>query len=529
MASMALATPQRLNLTQPLDHTNPMDQVTIPQLYILDEDNYNGNNVMFLYTGGESDIDYYWNSSGGTFREWGAQSNALVVFAEHRFYGTSFPQQADDVSLYRGLTLENVIADMIALIKHLNQQYKTQFRVVTAGGSWAGELAAYVRLRGAQMGVVAAVASSAPFGMMGYRPHTIGPNPTNDIPMDFEYYRRVESVIYQLNPQCASVTTKAMEQLKSMAVAKNFVGIQQSLKLCSTPTANDMNQIYFWIRDAFAGLVQSNHPNNDPKRSWPAVQACDAMRPYFTADPIEALVKSFIEASYGPADDNMDQVGCYVADTDDFSTLVSSHYRSTTQHRRPRFTPITTSNRQGRVHPPVLAKDDLTWDENSSWFVQMCFYSNYGQASGQYSPYKMFPQLLDGNFYESCEKFLKADTSRGAEKLSVDYPRTAQQWLASTSNIIFSSGNWDPWGCAGIRNSLSDDLIAINIPHAAHHLDLNFKTNNDTQIIQQARSLEYQIIKEFIKPEGPNREALKSLRAQADKQFPDVDCPSNLW
>lgn len=44
--------------------------------------------------------------------------------------------------------------------------------------------------------------------------------------------------------------------------------------------------------------------------------------------------------------------------------------------------------------------------------------------------------------------------------------------IRSASNIIFSNGLRDPWSAGGVLKSLSDTLIAIQIPGACHHEDL---------------------------------------------------------
>ena len=50
------------------------------------------------------------------------------------------------------------------------------------------------------------------------------------------------------------------------------------------------------------------------------------------------------------------------------------------------------------------------------------------------------------------------------------------EYLASSggSRIIFTNGLNDGWSAGGVKSSLSDDLIAINIDNGAHHSDLSF-------------------------------------------------------
>jgi lysosomal Pro-X carboxypeptidase len=70
----------------------------------------------------------------------------------------------------------------------------------------------------------------------------------------------------------------------------------------------------------------------------------------------------------------------------------------------------------------------------------------------------------------------------------------------SASNIVFSSGDFDPWGSAGIPTSPdpSRQLIALNIAESAHHLDLMFSHPDDPASVVQARQTEVQMITGWI-------------------------------
>ena len=54
------------------------------------------------------------------------------------------------------------------------------------------------------------------------------------------------------------------------------------------------------------------------------------------------------------------------------------------------------------------------------------------------------------------------------------------EFLAASggSRIIFTNGLNDGWSAGGIKSSLSDDLIAINIDNGAHHSDLSYDAHN---------------------------------------------------
>ena len=94
---------------------------------------------------------------------------ALVAFFEHRFFGLSIPFGGNASEALRAepgrvglLSVEQSLADYAAMVTHLRDERAAWGSpLVTFGGSLAGTLAAFMRLRYPQL-VDAAVASSAP-------------------------------------------------------------------------------------------------------------------------------------------------------------------------------------------------------------------------------------------------------------------------------------------------------------------------------------------------------------------------------
>ena len=66
------------------------------------------------------------------------------------------------------------------------------------------------------------------------------------------------------------------------------------------------------------------------------------------------------------------------------------------------------------------------------------------------------------------------------------------------SNIVWSQGEYDPWKGGGMTRNISDSLISIVIPEAAHHLDLFFSHVNDTAEVKHARNFELAMIQQWI-------------------------------
>ena len=77
-----------------MGHFDPQNHQSFSHRYFISDKFYNAHNTtlstIFIYCGGEGDIEAFWNISGLPF-DVAPQFNALVVFVEHRYYGQSLP------------------------------------------------------------------------------------------------------------------------------------------------------------------------------------------------------------------------------------------------------------------------------------------------------------------------------------------------------------------------------------------------------------------------------------------------------
>ena len=169
LIGLVASDPQAAFFDAPIDHKN-LSVGTYKMQYLVDEQYFNNNTEIkprpiLFYAGNEGGIwDFYQNSGFMTTtlaEEWGA----LVVFAEHRFFGLSwpFPQDIAYTSPYNSyLTVEQTLADYVDLLNMLKAKYDLQDHATIAfGGSYGGMLAAWMRMKYPHV-IQGSLAASAP-------------------------------------------------------------------------------------------------------------------------------------------------------------------------------------------------------------------------------------------------------------------------------------------------------------------------------------------------------------------------------
>ena len=71
---------------------------------------------------------------------------------------------------------------------------------------------------------------------------------------------------------------------------------------------------------------------------------------------------------------------------------------------------------------------------------------------------------------------------------------------AKASRILFTNGLNDGWSVSGIRENLSDDILALNFVGGAHHSDLSIvgPSSQDTDDVKEGFEEIRRILKRWI-------------------------------
>jgi lysosomal Pro-X carboxypeptidase len=446
---------------QYIDHFNFMgtdSADTFQQRYMIDDTHYDEKDPkIFFYCGNEGDITLFINNTGFMF-EVAQEMKALVVFAEHRYYGKSLPfgdQTYATVSNLRYLSIEQALADYTALVRSLKTNMSIpNAPVIGFGGSYGGMLSAWWRMKYPAW-VSGSIAASAPI---------------LQIPgvMDPLAYNRVIRQTFQKsdNKQAAYgiyLAFKQMQVLGNTQSGRDLIATQ--LRLCdSLKTYDDVWGAVYYLSNAIGYMAMADYPYPaaflGPMPAFPASYAGQ----FFPTDPSTASTESLLK---GMADGIANVFY-------NFSGQAGACFNLTQQD------------------PPGL--------QGSGWNIQCCreVVQPIGSAGWPNDLFWSAP-FNTTQFIESCQSQFGGTTPRPYLQLEEYGGRD----LSGISRIFFSNGELDPWISGGITTNGTfaeeHDVIAYVIKDGAHHLDLRASDPADPEGVIVARNMERAAIRRWIK------------------------------
>lgn len=435
------------HIDQQIDHFGFLENGTFKQRYLLNDQHWHkdGGPILF-YTGNEGDITWFCNNTGFMW-DVAEELGALLVFAEHRYYGESLPfgeKSYSNTKYLNYLASEQVLADFAVLIKALKKGLSGAQKspVIAIGGSYGGMLAAWLRMKYPNA-VVGALAASAPIWQF-------------IVPCG-EFYRVVTHDFTISGSNCSSSIRSSWAAIDRLsATGEGLQWLSLTFGLCGPlKSTEEVFGFKAWLQETWVNLAMVDYPYEanflQPLPAWPVKVVCKNLQ--FNTGVSDKLLLSGVSEA----------VRVYYNYTGDAVCLNTSK---------------TATGNLGFL----------------GWFYQSC-------------TEMVMPMCTDGinDMFEPQPWSFQAFSDECYNQFGV---RPREDWAETVyggknihahSNIIFSNGNLDPWMSGGVTKSLSESLLAIMIDGGAHHLDLRYNNELDPQSVIKTRALEVQYFKQWIK------------------------------
>ncbi|XP_060082969.1 thymus-specific serine protease-like [Ylistrum balloti] len=441
-----------LFITQPLDHFDRLSQEageTFKQRLFVNDQFYEAHKgPVFLYIQGEGTLSPV-SAKSGFPAELAKTVGALIVAAEHRFYGASINDDGLKLDSLRHLSSQQALADLAEVHSFISQRYNLSqdHPWVSFGGSYAGALSAWFRVKYPHL-VIGALASSAPVRAL-----------TN-----FEGYNDVvaaslESSIVGGTEECMTQIQQAFIQIDALLKLGNHTLLEGYFSSCE-PVIDPLDQLTFVsnLASIIQGLVQYN--NEVPGLDIDGI--CGIMQ--VTSDPLRNL------ASLNTQIMKNSNISCV---NNSYAEMVKMIGNTTVDR-----------NAEG----PGMRQ----------WIWQTCTQFGYYQTCDAKTNCP-FSRLID----------LPSQTKLCSDFFSIS-PQDIPKFVSFTNEyyggdtphgnkIIFSNGSIDPWHKLGVLTDLNPSEQAVFIKGTAHCNDLRSSNSKDPPQLTAARKKISSIIMDWLK------------------------------
>lgn len=434
----------------PVDHFSYTNNHTFKLKYLINDGNWSDNGPIFFYTGNEGSIELFAENSG-FIMELAPKFNALVVFCEHRYYGTSLPfgNLSYTKPEYVGyLSSEQALHDFVDVIDVLQKsKYGSNgpLPVIAFGGSYGGMLAAWIRLK-YPASVLGAIAASAPILQF-----------TDLTPCGI--FNNIVTYVYAStsDSKCSDAVKLFWPSVRRVTkTPEGKAWLSSEWKLCKNITKDeDVENFIDDISNALVNLAMANYPYPSTflgdLPAFPVNAICTKLKGFKNCAQDDKKFLSFFGNAMNIYTNYSGKAKCNdFGDVDGLSTS-GWDYQSCTE----------------MVMPMCSESTDMF--ENSAW--------NFDKyAAGCLKRWGVKPRNPSEVILQYGGKNLKA-----------------------ASNIVFSNGLLDPWSGGGVLSNISKTVSAIVIPEGAHHLDLRSSNPADPPSVRKARKFHSDSIHKWLK------------------------------
>jgi len=378
---------------------------------------------------------------------------------EHRFYGNSIPTADCSTANMRYLSSTQALADLARVIDFIKSDLDTrQSAVITVGGSYPGNLAAWFRLKYPSV-TQGSIASSAPLNAE--------PN--------FSQYMDVvaQSIIVTAGQPCFEAFKLAAEEIANMLLmgGDSVKALDRDFQTCSPMTSRKDQSIF--LSDLMGNVQGTVQYNNEHAGTMNISDVCAKMTQ--SSDAYTNFVS--LQAAYRAANGQ----SCEDGNWDD-----TVAYLTTTGASR-------------------------------SWTYQTCNEFGYFQtADSPNQPFHSWANWLSMDFYENlCTAAFNGWTaSPQTNWINEQYGSTA---IAAT-NVIFPSGTIDPWHALSISNTSQPQPLvqaseqAAFIEGTAHCKDLYAPNAGDSPQLTYAREQIHTAVNVWLKESAASKKLTKVVK-----------------
>ncbi|XP_025829654.1 putative serine protease K12H4.7 [Agrilus planipennis] len=413
------------NITQRVDHFNPVDKRTWKMRYLYNDECFVSGGPIFIYLGGEWTITTG-NLMTGPIYDIACENGGYMFYTEHRYYGESQPTSDWSSENLKYLSADQALADIAYFIKYQkeNVQALQNSSVVAIGGSYSATLATWLRIKYPHF-VDIAYASSAPL------------NAKEDF---YEYHEVVNDNLVLASSTCPTVIRSAISEIETMLESEEGIATVSALfRTCQPINNTQPSRAFFFnaIAEAFASLVQYSRPGD-------IESAC-----------------FLIENTTGS---NPEKLASYV----------NTQYTGECMGLYNEFLDVYTS-------------PNITADELRQWHYQTCTEYGWFQTStsnnqplGNTFPLEMFNQICKDIFgLEYDEEVLSVGVERTNAFNGADTPEI--------SRLISVHGSVDPWHAVGLLRDLHSTALTFVVQGSSHCADLRSASNSDSEQIRQTK------------------------------------------
>jgi len=432
----------------PIDHFSFTNNATFKLRYLVNDTHWNSDGPIFFYTGNEGDIEVFAQNTGFVW-EIASEFRALIVFAEHRYYGQSLPfgNLSYTSPQYVGyLTSSQALADYVFLIEYIQQlngvlTHGNKNPVIAFGGSYGGMLAAWIRMK-YPASVLGAIAASAPVWQFQ---------------TPCETFNRIVTSVFKIstNHDCPKFIRKSWPAIREVtATPAGKQWLTSKWKLCRPLENQDIPILFDWLQEVYTDLAMVNYP-------YPANFITS-----LPGHPVKSFCNALVNIPTKP-EALLEELGKAL-------TVYTNYTR--------------TSKCVDITQPSTNSIGDRGWD------FQACTEMVMPMCSTDQDMFENEPWNFT-NFAAECYKVWKVRITR-PDLAVLEY---GGKNLHAASNIVFSNGLLDPWSGGGVLNNISKTVLAILIPEAAHHLDFRARNPSDPASVIEARNFHKRVIHGWLR------------------------------